>query len=582
MNTTLSEKISSSSDAPAKLQGPVIAAVISGLACLAMLTLSVWVLDKGFDLTDEGYYLLSHDAPHQYLCFTFVFHLVKLIPLLPGIDTIVQLRVMHLSCIISGAAILWWGVVTWGQTVSIKMLSFRSFRLTLLFLAISGNLLTNAFLPQTISYNGLTSFFVNTSAGILFAAIGHQGRGHNWKNISHLLVVLAGFIAGLSIFSKLSTGICVFAAEIVFLLVFSQLNRKINVAAYVTGFAASIAAGFSFVVSPQEFVTKLTMFPPDKTHTLPIMLRDYVSDLARNVTRGAVISIPLALFCFKKRFPDKLFYPVFALVAATVTLYGFDTSYLAKVNFYYLTATWCWVLYALNAEKRKKEIILGLVFLGLLPFVSAAGTNRELFVQASLSLGPWLLMSAIVGSIVSETAQKRGPVVLTLTVIFTSVMLAIQFFSGLLVEPYRNPYSLAESKYQFPNSRISGIKLDLPTLNELTEMRSLLEKNGFQKGDLIIAYEKPGLVYAISGQSVGLPWFNPTCPGANAKAIVYAMPKTPHRLFLIFDWANELNDETLDAFRKVGKPFPESFKLLGRPNNRFTHKPMFVYGLNSN
>lgn len=573
MSTTVSEPMNASNVA-AKPHSALIASCFCGLICLAMLVLSVWALNKGFDLTDEGFYLLSHENPHLYICFTFVFHLLKLIPLSPSIDTIVQLRIVQLLSITIGATVLWWGVLEWGRTIPIKMLASKPFCLTLLFLTISGNLLTNAFLPQTISYNGATAFLVCCSAGLLFAAVAQSDR---WSKFARLYVIVAGMMTGLCIFTKASTGICLFAAELVFILLFSHGHRIRNVAWYVASFAASIASVFCFVVSPHEFFTKLSMFPPDKTHTLPIMIKDYVSDFARNAVRGGVFSIPFLLICFKSRFRPNLFFPLFAIITLGVILYSIKTSFLAKVTFFYLEAVWFWAFYLLNKSGRKKEVMLGLAFLGLLPFISAAGTNRPLFVQASLCLGPWLLMTGLIGSLVCDTSKKSANIILTVTLIFTSSLLALQFFNGLFIEPYRNPLRLPDQQYQLADSQISDLKLDQPTIKELVETRELIEKDGFKKGDLIIGYNRPGLVYALSGQSVGLVWFNPDCRDANARAIRYGMPKTIDRLFLIIDWLDELKPETLKALEDVGAPYPRSFRLLGTTKNRFTHEPVYVF-----
>jgi hypothetical protein len=132
-----------------------------GVVAVLMLLFLLWAVDKGFDITDEGLYLLVYRYPVEYsnAGVTF-FHLIISKLLSAESVSIIGYRLAGLAAGILSALLLAGGLWHWlnrnGKTTALSFwLLFGTF--------VIGSFLHYSILPRTISYNDL---FVNSLVDI--------------------------------------------------------------------------------------------------------------------------------------------------------------------------------------------------------------------------------------------------------------------------------------------------------------------------------------------------------------------------------------------------------------------------------
>lgn len=114
-------------------------------------------INKGFDITDESYYLINFSFPEGDSFLWSHFNRVVnffLIFISPGI---ISLRILRLLLVISGAAFLFAGLK---RLIRLLDLSFSIFRREEFLLLLSFSLLSFCFGPLALSYNSLNVFLI--------------------------------------------------------------------------------------------------------------------------------------------------------------------------------------------------------------------------------------------------------------------------------------------------------------------------------------------------------------------------------------------------------------------------------------
>ena len=159
------------------------------LITLIVTCVLTWGLNKGFDITDEGFYLLGFQENQELGISMIKFHhLIK--PLFWWLDlNILNLRIMRLTLLIFSASLL---------TLTIKSVVKKKIDLLFTFsLLLLSALLTFTFGPKSLSYNSLSSSFIIFS--FCFGLIAFNSENTKYK---YVLTLLSGFFLAFSFFIK--------------------------------------------------------------------------------------------------------------------------------------------------------------------------------------------------------------------------------------------------------------------------------------------------------------------------------------------------------------------------------------------
>ncbi|VEP11256.1 membrane hypothetical protein [Hyella patelloides LEGE 07179] len=209
-------------------------------------------------------------------------------------------------------------------------------------------------------------------------------------------------------------------------------------------------------------------------------------------------------------------------------------------------------------------------FLLLLPFGAAFGTNTSIRALAARNIIPWLAVILILLTLLYQNHKTKNFIYLfTLTII---VWLGIKISYSQIYHPYK----LLENRLQqtelleFVQPHARGLKVDPLTANFIEQLHNIVHQSGFQVGDPIIAlHDMPGLVYLLGGFSPGAPWYFsvfPESPVRTCNNILHSSFNPKKAVFLI---NNDIDPLVLGCLKKVGINFPQDYHKVGEVENPF-------------
>jgi hypothetical protein len=204
--------------------------------------------------------------------------------------------------------------------------------------------------------------------------------------------------------------------------------------------------------------------------------------------------------------------------------------------------------------------------------VAAAGSNNPLFWEAAaICLAPWMVMTCLLSVMLF---RGKNQVYTSQIMIGCGLILLVQFVYGFVFNGHRIWTTLIEQNQELSVPNLAGLKVSAEMAQEVAQVRDRLVLGGFQDGDPILAfYDRPGLVYAVGGRSLGIPWFFRLSPRQNLFTIDENLPTAPKRYFLVLE-DREMKPDMASAFAKAGAAYPQSFKYLG-----YVHKSgQKIYG----
>lgn len=576
-----------------------------------VLTLSVliWGMNRGLDITDEGAWLLGYRHPMETLTLPSSFCLVigKILgPFEPGIVTF---RLSRLVLSLVSTAALSFGFWKWSRPgISEGLRSFFALKTIFLFFA-AGNFLSYSWSYQSISYNELNNFFILFAAGALLWLVSESRAGLSVEEI--LAGGVMGFSAGFDLFIKFPSAV-VLSVTILLVLLFGTksaffVRKVVWMACFAAGFLLAIGVFFLFFCPPDVWLPNFIQACSGWSkggHPPRELLGGYVRHAKMGSAYLAANYLPpfaalglTALFLAwahekgTARF-RRIFFPAAVLMLAAFIYQAFrlhwhqagETTYKFTAVFVYIAVLAAQAgLFFLSCVRKglsgllscadREKIAVALVLL-FLPFIGVFGTNNVPSVSLLMHLAPWFALLLLFAAMIYR-AFPSG----LLTAVF--MLIAVFFASsqtlhGFIFRPYRLPENLLKQTERVENMRsLEGMRFDAGSKKFFEEIRSLVfGKAGFKEGDPVIAlYDLGGVVYALGGVSPGKPWFHnlPSEQFANMNGIRKASPADLSRA--LFLTSRLPRPEFDDCLREKGIFFPEDYVEAGRV--AFPYKEFF-------
>jgi hypothetical protein len=569
--------------------------VVGLIASIAYL---LWAFNRGFDITDEGYYLLSAQAPQNiiapangffYFCSSRLFHLAG--------GSIYGFRFLGLLCMI--ACSLFFSAHYVGAIGRLGLHASRPLISTawtaMLLLA------TLCFYAQNLAtpgYNLLNLCGILVAAGAFTCAMSNR-----YALIKHtcLWLVLAGIGTGFCLWTKWPTGIALATLCICSILFWpsrSPRNRLLHILALVFGLL--VFTGFMFV-----FIQT-----PTATRQLFLLGTEYVVALGSNHAQH-----PLALLAtqFAKFFSDLSshykFLPLLFAILPWLCLYRWrNTPWLdSRVSLWVVSATagvllifiiagdmrggsknpdygllnscgW-FMFYSLLAfivlqrarshighlvDFDTRQCVAFVVYLFALPFVFAVGTASDIAVTGA---GAAVFIYASTGvciAIVSHILRNRS--LLLLGIACVSLVITSRIMTSGLA-PYRLATSLYEQTHPIEvGTGENTILVDPPTAAAIKELQAIAASHDLaERQDLLALMSMPGLVYAMNCSAPGTPWVFGGYSGSwNAARIVMEQvpPERRRDSWLLLSERADLNSDQISAL--TDRNFPHGYQYLGQ------------------
>ncbi|WP_019172834.1 hypothetical protein [Pseudaminobacter salicylatoxidans] len=477
--------------------------ILASLASLAIILGALYIVDRGFDITDEAYYLFWISAPGEYLYSGTMFgHLLEPFMALAGGDIATLRRLsLVLLVIISGA-----GWFAWKPETSASLLSSATIALCLS--AFSLFLQGNLWIP-TPSYNALAIF-----AGFaLFAALGLLARDAAWPAAA----LLAGF-AGLCSFASRPSAGAAFAAIYAAAIIVSARSPRQALRDFLAAGVATLLLGILFgllIVDPAAIWRQYQQFSLlwMGSGELSSQLGKQLHSFATSPSRGALLVagfglIGLALV-IRRLAPSVAKRGVVALAALYLLIAcGLIVSIEHHLNYPILLimlAT-CSAIAIISIamvldSNRPAHPYVVLALALLIPFVAQLGTGSDITRAAFNSLG----VTAVV--VVVSTARAFGRNVAAIPALCFVVMLACTLWASL-AKPYRLPADIWSQSTAFAFPRHGTLLLDSGTHAMLSTIRDAAVLHGFAEDTPVLDFtgQSPGIVFAMGGSAPGTPW----------------------------------------------------------------------------
>ncbi len=485
--------------------GRIAGALLAGLL-LAKLGVVMAGLGRGFELGDEGFFLLNLNDPAASPRF-FEFYKLLLHVEPPLRFDVLGARILRLGTELLASALLVGGVVAWARRGG-----WLTRAGTLAFVAFCGLGALVGAASRSFSYNDLTNLCLYGAFGsVFFAASRRPAR------VALPALFLAGFLSGFQLFVKFPAAI-VSAALVGAALAGGlgdwtrPLRAKLG-AAYAAGglFAVGLFVASNGGLAPlvakfagASEVGRLAGYEPVE------MLANLVVLEVWTVVNFVVLALTVAAaYAVLRRFAGLAFDAALAialgigslaLVASASSLHAAFASTSLTVFACLLVFLPCAVALAGGASSPP---LGGLALLLLLPLAAYAGTN----VPFVWRLPSHALPAAVVLGLLIFASRGGGRVRAT-PLVATAALAAASawvFVQHQVLEPYGLRAPLYEQTE--PNARL-GVRLDLATHRFLGAFETSLVEAGFSRGDpLVVMDYMPGLVFYVEGRSPGFPFY---------------------------------------------------------------------------
>ena len=556
-----------------------------------------WGANRGFDIGDEGFYLLTYQHPTLYeachwgLSISSIFGFVEL--------NISNSRIIRAIIEILGIIFLTAGFYHWNVSPNgILQKAGKKFRNLLFPVALTGSFLS--IYARGLSYNDVSTLFAYSASACLFyiLSLNPSEIGKKRSPKSMLALLGCGYFIGYLFFVKFPTSILLFAA-IALLLTYSCRNQAfihhLSVFAWITvGLTAAATTYFFLYGSPnlwaQNFVRDANIYD---------LLGYGIFDILTGYVRFDRITLLLVLvglgilcliFPIRTRLlslKDSLSFAISFFLAEAIMIGGIHwvgLEYYSPIlvscftSYFLIILVLCSIILfnntsssSFNAKKKapalpsiKRDNLIVMFFLWALPFIVVLGTNHAPLSEAMFqNFTPWaILLLLLVEYVYARLIHLRRFAILLLVLFLLGTQ--IQFSYHYLWLPWGLPSNLFEQKHSVSEIGQS-LKADMETKIFFETFLKKLNAAGIHESDPIIIFDNmPGLQHLSKTYSPQTPVFLKDSKGFNDFSCHYLnkldkenLSKPPMVIF-----RTPLDDHILNCLNKSVLNFSDGYELL--------------------
>lgn len=572
----------------------IISYIVLALIPWLMVLLASW---RGFDLTDEAFYLLNYRQPTDVVITPTLFGLL-LSPLYHLSGSVVMLRIMGVLIWFVVATLTTWWTLRF-LTVQLRLTNQSNWSLFLLTLPpIAGAALYYYMMVMTPSYNWLNLVSVTLFwLGFLMWLDCNQSA-----TIKATGAMIVGFSAMVVFWTKPSSASLLPIFPMVALIVnradWQRLLKSQTVFGGIIGFVIALSIPFLQGFTPQTLVEIFSrglehqqLMKPKlydaASEVFLIHVREGVFFVTRNPylpVLGLFIIIYVAVFWGKFRFRSRrnnLRWVQYFLVLMWVTNLVLMTFFAwIKVGYWGLNAflstlVFVWIghlsyekvnqsLHHDNRERFWKGLwiipVIGLIF------VFVFGTGVGYAHQTGLATYFYLLSSVVFLLIFCDNPINTLLTRISVPTLLLAIIVVLYTHSLI---PYRQNESIWAMNYPIVlNDEAGTILVSQETARYFTELKTLADTAGFQPGTSLIDLtgDTPGAIYALEAQAYGFPWLLGDYDGSDLAAIYILQQWKAEQLnqaWLLTVEANGRVPLSPSILSEVGLDFPDGYIKVG-------------------
>lgn len=524
---------------------------------LPTLLLLVWGLNKGFDLSDEGFHMLLLRFPSEgggFNRYQWLFNWMNL--------GIISSKVVRLFLTLLSSAIFSWGLWRWMQSNSFFKEQHHFFNFTTLYLFITLATFVNySQQPRTLSYNNLTLVFMQLAVGIFcYFLVLNKQKAPWWQR----LFVLAGIALMLAFLwlTKFPAAISLFLL-FVFVLLGTLLNQKPSFKTVLMVIGGSLVLCVVFIGAYSVLTHKslTTLYESalsivwkhyseynkgvnkyNAQHNIFYLLISYYNTSYRAIVTAVFkpFTVPLLFFALSVlyryiknniAFPKNQYaYWIVPIVGIGVmgvylltifannwhingdrynrsafNLYLFSLACLGAATLGFASQEW---LKKWWQQADYRDLLLILFMLFMLPIGGAAGTNNPLPLQCTQQAYAWCAIFFIMAYYLGRKTDFALPQWTWLLVL--AGLVCSQVYQGYAMHPFRLNGNMFNQKQQIKDIPLAaGVYVDSRTKNMMQRIYNLIhDRTKFEEGDPIISFTyNPGITYLMGAVSPASPYY---------------------------------------------------------------------------
>ncbi|MBL7786629.1 MAG: hypothetical protein JNM36_12040 [Chitinophagales bacterium] len=597
---------------------------------LPTLLLLVWGLNKGFDLSDEGFHMLLLHFPSEsggFNRYQWLFSWMNL--------GIISSKVVRLLLTLLSSAIFSWGLWRWIQSNSFFKEQHRFFNFTTLYLFITLATFVNySQQPRTLSYNNLTMVFMQLAVGVFcyFLVLNKQQKPL-WQRL-FALIGIALMLAFLWL-TKFPAAISLFLL-FVFVLLGTLLNQKPSFKTVLMVIGGSLVLCVIFIgaysILTHKSITNLYestlsivwkhyseynkgVNKYNAQHNIFYLLISYYNTSYKAIVTAVFkpFTVPLLFFALSVlyryiknniAFPHNQYaYWIVPIVGIGVmgvylltifannwhingdrynrnafNLYLFSLACLGAATLGF--ASWEWFKkWWQQADYRDLLLILFMLF--MLPIGGAAGTNNPLPLQCTQQAYAWCAIFFIMGYYLSRKTDFALPQWTWLLVL--AGLVCSQVYQGYAMHPFRLNGNMFNQKQQIKDIPLAaGVYVDSRTKNMVQRIYNLIhDRTKFEEGDPIISFTyNPGITYLMGGVSPTSPYYKNERNffDRNCFNIMKASLPNLHNTIIIDYSDRRISSELKNCFLMQGIDLEGTYLKIGTvPYYRSKNRKLAIY-----
>lgn len=489
--------------------------IITVIALAIWTIVILWAADKGFDVSDEGFYMYKYSSLNASRISFTNFHLLQQF-LFPFVEpTIYNLRIEKLLLCFVGSAVFSFSIFYYlkhVQSIILKGLKILSLYVVIL----SGFTLTYAFGPQTPAYNFFSSFFVVLATALFIVDLSKQ---QSTVKVVALYLLIGAFCECLFLAKFTNAIVLPLVFFIVYVVYAAQAsNNKVVVLKFAllrlvllfTGYfithllvCGGWESGMSFYLKLASVIDNLRGH--DNNTLIDAFIATFTTVYHSLCTVKFILftaSLVAALWAFF-RGNNYLFY-AFVLLHILV-IYQFKLYYGGEANKteqtigYFLWIIALAVIYIIRQKRQNilntaaiKQHILLYLLLFFIPIASVLGTNNQLQIQVIFYMPLWLVLLYLL-----IPASTKKTIIITVFVLLTTV----QSIDAVVYHPYRISGTLLEQNQPLTIGEAETIYVDKSYKEGVVALDSALKANNYTNRDYLFYFsEISGLAYLLHQQ----------------------------------------------------------------------------------
>lgn len=486
------------------------------LLMLQILTF-VWLAPRGFEFTDEAFYLLNGMYWRDFTAVYTQFGVYLDLPMRLSGGNVVALRIMTMLTLLGSGAFLGNAIYRHAGTGSARRLPAACYWLA----GAAGGMYFFGPLStvRAPSYNTIALCALALATAFLLRSMDAATTRARLAN-----AFAYGFVMGICGLCKGSTGFLAGCLHLSYFCIANTQWRAAPVAQRVGGVAAGLMLQLLLMtaVNPHwiaQLQAGTSMFSYDSGGKLGGMFNDFRWDIQRMMKWSPVGLLLLAIWSA-------------VLVVLRRRLNGFRAGPMIVAATALVAALWMWpdqvwwwwpaaallltaaLLAELFARRRpfsgpadRKELKLWFLLL-CLPFAFSFGTNMQVLWHSQVAAMFIVLLIVVRMERLWQCGQLSTPMAATALSLLCLPPLVFQERTLANASyTYRLPTSmLAQNKPQ--HTAIGNVLVDGDTSAALTALRTAAQRIGLDAGSPILDFtgDGPGLVVALAGRPVGIPW----------------------------------------------------------------------------